>query len=256
MGLGKRLWTLWRLRPWVAACVLVAALVAVWSVAKISLSPPRLTARALEIASATTHVVVDTPRSSVLDLRQNTYDFQALTQRAVLLGNVIANGTVRQAIAARVHIPVAALQVAAPLTAKQPRAESGSGRQPSVGDITKSTNQYQLSIQVNPTVPILDIYAEAPTPDSAATLANAAVDGLHDYLAQLAQTQQIPSQDQIRLLQLGRARGTVINQGIDWQVGVLVFLLTLSFACATTIFVSRVRSGWRMAALADQHAST
>ena len=161
-----------------------AALVAVWSVAKISLSPPRLTPRALEIASATTVVVVDTPISSVLDLRQNTYDFQALTQRAVLLGNVIANGTVRQAIAARVHIPVTALQVAV-RRPRSNRAPNPDREQPSVGDITKSTNQYQLSIQVNPTVPILDIYAEAPMPDRAATLANAAVDGLHDYLAQL-----------------------------------------------------------------------
>ena len=46
------------------------------------------------MASAATHVVVDTPTSTLLDLRQNTYSLEALTSRAVLLGNVIANGEV------------------------------------------------------------------------------------------------------------------------------------------------------------------
>ena len=64
--------------------------------------------RALEMASATTHVVVDTPKSSVLDVRENTYDFEAMTNRAVLVGNVIANGAVREAIANRAHVAVGA----------------------------------------------------------------------------------------------------------------------------------------------------
>jgi hypothetical protein len=205
------------------------------------------------MATGTTHVVVDTPRSAVLDLRQNTYDFQALTQRAVLLGNVIANGPVRAAIAREAHVPVDALQVAPPLTPQQPRATVGSGtKQPSTSDITKSTNQYRLIIEVNPTVPVLDIYSQAPNAASAEVLANAAVDGLRAYLTGLAATQQIPPGDQIRLLQLGRASGHVINRGIYWQIGLLVFALTFASACATTIFFSRITRGWRMAALADQ----
>jgi hypothetical protein len=254
VGLGKRIWTLWRLRPWVAASALLALVVAVWSVANVSLSPPGLTPRALEMATGTTHVVVDTPRSSVLDLRQNTYDLQALTERAVLLGNVIANGAVREAIAVRAHVPVAALQVAAPLTPQQPTAQAGAYNN-SVSAIVKSTDQYRLSIQANATVPVLDIYSQAPTAASAAVLANAAVDSLREYLAGLAATQHIPPQDQIRLLQLGRARGQVINGGIEWQVAFLAFVLTFSVACATVIFFSRISRGWRIAALADQQAA-
>jgi hypothetical protein len=177
-----------------------------------------------------------------------------LTQRAILLGNVIANGPVREAIAARANVPVEALQVQAPLTPKQPRAQAGSGNRPSITDIAKSSDQYRLSIQANPTVPILDIYAQAPNAQRAAVLANAAVDGLRSYLASLAVTERIPPKDQIRLLQLGHAHGTVINQGIDWQAAFLVFLLTFSFACASTIFLSRIHRGWRVATLADQPA--
>lgn len=254
MKLGQRFWTLWQLRPWVAGCAVLAAIVAVWSVAKISIAPPGLTSRSLEMATATAHIVVDTPRSSVLDLRENTYDFTALTQRAVLLGNVMANGPVRDSIASQAHIPTQTLQVSVPLTPQQPRAYVGSANRNSVSDIAKSTNQYRLSIEANPTVPVLDIYAEAPTASSAALLANSAVSGLKQYLATLGTTQQIPQRDQIRILQLGQARGAVINKGIQWEVAFLAFLLTFALASATVIYVARVRRGWRIASFSEQRA--
>ena len=99
--------------------------------------PPKLSPRALEMSTATTHVIVDTPTSSVLDLRQSTGSFQAMTQRVILLGNVIANGAVREAIAARVHIPVQALQISPPLTPQQPTPQAGAYNN-SVGAIAES----------------------------------------------------------------------------------------------------------------------
>src|SRR3954471_6590214 len=122
MALGSRLWTLWRFQRFVLVSALVALLMAIWSIYSISLMPPKLTPRSLQMATATTHVVVDTPTSSVLDLRQNSYDFDAMTQRAIVLGNVIANGSVRESIARQAGISTAQLQVTAPFTRRQPRA--------------------------------------------------------------------------------------------------------------------------------------
>jgi hypothetical protein len=252
--LGQRIWTLWQLRPWVIGSALLALLVSVWSVANISLLPPRLTPRALEMATATTHVIVDTPVSTVLDLRQTSDDISALTQRAVLLGNVIADGPVAAAIAQRAHVSASVLEVTPPLTPAQPVPLAGASNN-SVTDLVKTTDQYRLSINVNPTVPMLDIYAEAPTASSAAILANAAVDELRQYLATLAVEQHIPPRDQTRLLQLGPARGAVINDGIQLQVAIFAFALTFFLACATVICISRLRRGWQMASLADQRAS-
>jgi hypothetical protein len=238
----------------VAASAAIALLVAVWSVAQISIIPPRLTPRALELGTGTTHVLIDTPRSSVLDLRQDTYSLVALTQRATILGNVMANGQVRQAIARRAGVPVDLLQVAPPLTPTQPRARIGSTNQKRATDILESTDQYRLSIQANPTVPMLDIYAQAPTAESAASLANASVDSLRAYLEDVAVTEQTPKSKQIRLLQLGRADGAVINEGIQWQVAFIAFVLTFSIACALLTFLARLRQGWRMAAVAERTA--
>lgn len=251
MEFGRRIWNLWLLRPWVAASAALALVMALWSVYGISLLPPKLTPRALEMATATTHVVVDTPTSSVLDLRENSYDFDAMTQRAIVIGNVMANGKVRASIARAVKISPDRLQVTAPFTRKQPRAVTSSERK-RASDILESIDQYRINVQANPTVPILDVYAQAPSAEEAETLADAAVDGLRTYLADLGAAQQIPGDDQVRLLQLGRASGTVINKGIDWQVALLVLAITFCLSCATAIFVSRVWRGFLVARVEEQ----
>jgi hypothetical protein len=251
MGFGRRLHTLWRLRIGVAVAFLIAVLVAVWSVARISVSPPGLTSRSLTIATASTQLVVDTPKSSLLDLRQDTYSFEGLRNRAVLLGNVMASSPVKDQIARRTGIPPEILQVAAPRTPDQPRAVVGTSKGRKATDIFDSNDEYRLSIQANPTVPVLTVFASTPKARSSETLANAAVDSLKLHMEQLAQTERTPQRDQIRLMQLGRARGAVINGGVSYQAAILAFLLTFAVCCATALFIARVLSGWRMAALSE-----
>jgi hypothetical protein len=248
MGTGIRMRRLWRLRAGVTSCLVVALLVAVWSVEKISLSPPGLSPRSLEMASASTHVVIDTPKSALLDNRQDTSGLEGLTERAVLLGNVISSGEVRAQIAREANVPPEILQIDAPLTRAQPRPLAQSGNEKHTSDILRSTDQYRLSILANPTVPVLDIYAQTPTAASAEALANAAVDSLRGYLRRLAVSEQTPETQQIRLVQLGRAEGAVINRGIRWQVALLAFALTFATACATLVFLARVREGWQVEA--------
>jgi hypothetical protein len=224
-------------------------------VQKISLSPLSLEPRSLEMATASTHVVVDTPRSALVDLRRDTYAFESLRNRAVLLGNVIAGSTVREAIARRANVPLERLRIQAPLTLEQAAAPPESGNERHTSDILRSNDQYRLNIQASLSVPMLDIYAQAPTAASAGLLANAAVDRLRAYLVRLADAQGTPGRDRIRLLQLGRAQGTVINKGVRWEAGLLAFVLTFALSCATVLFVARVRNGWRRQAMVERAAS-
>jgi hypothetical protein len=122
-------------------------------------------------------------------------------------------------------------------------------------DIIKLNDQYRIDIDVDPEVPMLDIYAQTPNAQSAAALANAAVDELRAYLAGLATTQRTPLKDQTRLVQLGRATGSVINPSARYQLAVLVFILTFLASCASVIFLARVRAGWRLEALSERAAS-
>jgi hypothetical protein len=245
---------LWRLRPGLIVSLALASSMALWTVYNVSISPPGLKRRSLAMATASTHVVIDTPTSTLVDLRQDTYSFEALRNRAVLIGNVIASTTVRQNIARQVGIPEGVLRIQAPLTREQsaPPVDSDNARHTS--DILKSTDQYRINIQSNPTVPMLDIYAQSPDAKSAATLANAAVDEVRNYLVHLATEESTPQEMRIQLFQLGRAHGTVINGNVAWQAAMLVFLLTFGVSAATVIFLARIRTGWRIAALEESAA--
>jgi hypothetical protein len=72
VGIGIRLRKLWRLKLGVAISLLIALFASVWSIYKISLVPPGLAPRALDMATGVTHVMVDTPDSTMIDLRQDT----------------------------------------------------------------------------------------------------------------------------------------------------------------------------------------
>jgi hypothetical protein len=214
------------------------------------LLPPRVRPRSLEMATAYTQVMVDTPKSALLDLRQSTDDVQALTNRAVLLGSLMASPPVLAYIARRAGVPADVLQVQAPRTPAQPRPRTVPGRSNGPTDLLRSTDQYRLDIQADPIVPFLDIYAQAPTASAAGVLANAAVDGLGDYLRALG-AQGTPRGMQVQLRQFGRARGEVINKGIDLQVALLTFVFVFAVACAAAVAIARIRRGWLLAAAAS-----
>jgi hypothetical protein len=134
-----------------------------------------------------------------------------------------------------------------PLTVDFPRPLSGFGEDPKTRDLLRSTDQYRINIQANPTVPILQVYAQAPSAKAAATLANASVEGLRDYLEAAAKEQGTPPGDIVRLSSLGRAHGKVITGGIRWQLGFVTFLVVFGLSAATAVFLSRIQRGWKEA---------
>jgi hypothetical protein len=204
------------------------------------------------MGTAFTQVVVDTPHSVILDLRQGADDILSLKNRAVLVGNVMASAPVRSYIARRADLPVESLQIATPRTPDQPWARTVTERKAHPSDLVKSTDQYRLAIQSDPIVPILDIYAQAPTAKAAEKLANAAVSGLSDYLRVLAAAEQTPEDMRVQLRQLGAPRGEVLNQGIQMQVAMVVFCLVFALSAVATVVIARVRRGWQLAAVAEQ----
>lgn len=247
MGFGRHLRELLRLRLGLALSVALALVAAVWSVAKISVLPPGLTSRSLEVATASASVVVDTPKSALLDLRQSTYDIEALNNRALLLGTLMDSAPVRAYIAQHAKVPPAALQIVTPRTAAQPRASLKGGSEERATDILKAGGDYRLDIEANPTVPILDIYTTAPTADTAKQMADSAVEGVREYLATFANIRGTRQIRQVRLEQLGPARGGIVNHGVELQLALVSFFVVLGASCIAVLAVSRIRQGWRLA---------
>ena len=207
MDLGRHLHELFTLRRSAVICLVLATLAALNMLYHL----PSFQPRAVEMASATTEVLVDTHRSAVHDLRQGSSEFQKMTNRAVLIGNVMASPPVLIYIGRRAGVNPQMIRAQPPLTVDFPRPLSGFGEDPKTRDLLRSTDQYRINIQANPTVPILQVYAQAPNAKAAATLANASVEGLRDYLEATAKEQGTPAGDIVRLSPLGRAHGKVIT---------------------------------------------
>src|SRR3954452_15144174 len=168
MKTGMRLRRLWQNRAWAAGCAGYALLATVLSVAQISAFPFHVKSRSVQMATASAQVVVDTPKSTLIDIRQDTRGIDGLNNRALLLGNVMASPQVRADIARRAHVPFDLLQVVPPITVRQPRVLAEAGHERKTSDILRLNGQYRLYIRANPTVPFLQIYAQTPTAESAA----------------------------------------------------------------------------------------
>ena len=231
-------------------CVGLALLAGLWSVQRITLVPPGVEPRTHEIATASTRALVDAPRSTLVNLGVNTNDLGGSVSRALLISNVMTSAPVREYIARRAGIPADAIQITSPITPDFPRPLSSRTKRYSATDILKRPDEFRLSLHNNPTVPMIDVYAEAPTPDAAKRLANGAIEGTRDYLAALGAQQRIPPAERVLLRQLGAAEGETINDGIDLKVAVLSFLLVLFATSALAWLLGRVQRGWRQAELA------
>jgi hypothetical protein len=227
--------------------VALALTAAIWSVYSISLFPPGVKSRNLEMGTASARILVDTPKSTAVDAKAAPTALAALTSRASLLGSIVASAPVREFIARRAGISPQQIRATGPVTPDVPRALPEPGQEPGTADILKSTDEYRMDVQVQPTAPIIDIYVQAPSGKAASQLAGAAVAGLRDYLSTVAAEQQIGPSDQVKLLQLGGSPGSVINNGVNVELALLTFLFVLALSSAALLFLTRVQNGWRLA---------
>jgi hypothetical protein len=255
MQLGRNLHQLWRHRLAFAFTLSVALLAALWSVAQVSLFPPRVTARPLDVSTASTRALVDSPRSAVLDLGVDTTDLTSITSRSLLISNVMASAPVREYIARRAGVPAEVIQMTSPVTPDWPRPLRQPGQSRGTSDILKTPGQYRISLQNNPTVPMIDVYALAPTRKAAARLANGAIKGTQDYLRALAANQGVSPNHQVRLQQLGAATSGTINAGANLKLAILSFLVVFAACGAASLFVTRVVRGWRETQMDRPHAA-
>lgn len=247
MELGKHLRELFRMRIVGIVCLMLGVLAAVSASYKISLSPFGLEARSLQIASATAEVLVDTPYSTAVDLRQGSADIEVMTTRATLLGNVIASPPVLENIGRRLGVPPESIVAQAPLTADFPRPIMEPGKERASKDIFKDPEEYRINVQVDPSVPVLRVVAQAPTKEKAEQLADSAITGLQDYLDRAAAEAGTPTKDRVRLERLGRGHGVVVNGGVRPQASVVAFLVVFGLTSAAAMFIGRVVRGWREA---------
>ena len=201
-----------------------------------------LKSRSLQYSSATTQVLVDTPSSALGNLTQALPPLQA---RATVYANFMASPSVLELIGQRAGIPGDQIYAAGPIDPLVPRiVQEPTAVQRNV-EITGETAPYRLNFNDDPNLPQIGIYAQAPTTVQAVRLAEASVQALQQYLAELQSSEKIPPPSRAVIRQLGNANGHVVNAGIGKALACIAFLGVFLFWCVMTLVVVRFRQSWR-----------
>ena len=156
--------------------------------------PPNGEENGLEIATATTHVMIDTPASSppLAFSRALPQDVETSVKHAELLGRVAVSRPVLERVAGYCRVSPNAISGLARTTADVPLALTEPDSERRASEIQGSRSRYRLEVQGRPIppvvgapTPVFDVYTQAPSAGQAECLANAVVVGLRGYLRTL-----------------------------------------------------------------------
>jgi hypothetical protein len=242
MELAKTLKILWQRRRLVALGAVIAVLAAILSVYQVGLFPPSLHSRTNVFATASTQLLVDTPDSAFADLAN---DLTPLETRASVFARFLASPAALELIAREAKLPLDSIEAQGPYDINLPviQQEPTAGQRSS--QIIGEGALYRLRFENNPVLPIVSVFAQAPTQDQATALANAAPRALRAYVKGIQARQHTPADRRVVIRKLGNATGGVVNAGANVQIGVLVFLVVFGAWCMLLIPAQTLARGWR-----------
>jgi hypothetical protein len=244
MELARTLKTLWIRRRLVALGAAIAAVAALLSVYSIALVPPSLTSRTNVFATASTQLLVDAPDSAFADLAN---DLTPLETRASVFARFLASPVALQLVARDAGVPLESIEAQGPYDINLPviQQEPTAGQRSS--QIIGEGALYRLRFENNPVLPIVSVFAQAPTRAEAIALANAAPRALRTYINSIQSRQQTPADRRVVIRKLGDATGGVVNEGANLQIALLVFIVVFGAWCMLLIPAQTLARGWREA---------
>jgi hypothetical protein len=225
----------------IALCVALALVAAVLSVCTVSLLPPGIHGRQLQIAGASALVVVDRPQPLVSDQLATDGDYQTLQKRAVLLGELMTSPPAMRHVARLAGIDQREIATVTRVTANVQSVLTEPGSERRASDIRDSTKPYRLEVQPHPVLPGLNVYAQAPTVAEAQRLADSAAPGLIEYERGLAARERVSPSQLLRVEQVGAARGAIVNPTNAVMIAGLTFLFAFAICAGVLAVVTRLR---------------
>lgn len=244
MELARTLKTLWIRRRLVALGAVIAALAALLSVYSVGIAPPSLTSRTNVFATASTQLLVDAPDSAFADLEN---DLTPLETRASVFARFLASPVALELVARDAGVSVESIEAQGPYDINLPviQQEPTAGQRSS--QIIGEGALYRLRFENNPVLPIVSVFAQAPTEAEAIALADAAPRALRTYIAGIQAHQQTPEDRRVVIRKLGDATGGVVNAGANAQIALLVFIVVFGAWCMLLIPAQTLARGWREA---------
>lgn len=233
MELVNILGVLLRHRLLVGAGACLGALIGLFALYSVSLSPPGLVSRQQTLGVAATRVLVDAPHSVSVNAESEQADTLAI--RAILLADLMSADRARAAIARAAGVPVRDLVVSGPAVGPPPAVTPLAGRA-AVAAVTTS-QPFALRLSTDGRLPIIWIDASAPDAARAQLLADAAA----ATLAEVASDRALPFPSGVVTEQLEPARSAPIVSGPRKSFALVAAVVVFTLWCSALVLASSLR---------------
>lgn len=235
---------LWARRRLVVLALLVSAIVGVFVAYRVSPTVPPLHSRQYNVGVASASVLVDTPQSQVADLSPAALAGTGapnLNSLASLYAKLFAIGSIQDQISQLAGVPFRRLATTEINNATAPVATPLAGQ----SSAAPSASPWQLNISVDPTLPLITIQTQAPTPQQAGRMATASVRSLRGYLDTVAAQQQIPASKRPVVNELGTPVIGLASRGPRRLYGLVAALFVFLLACTMIVVSVGLRRRWQ-----------
>jgi len=242
MELARTLRALRRRRRLVVLGAAIAAIAALLSIYQVSLVPPGLKSRTNVFATASTQILIDTPDSTFADVAN---DIEPLNTRAGVFARFMTSPEALALIAREAKLPLDGIEAQGPYDLNVPEFQRVPTAERRSSQILGERALYRLRFENSPELPIISVFAQAPTTEEALALASAAPAALRDYIGGIQAREHTPTDRKVEVRKLGRAVGGVVNESASLQIATLVFIVVLIGWCMLIVPAQTIARGWR-----------
>ena len=213
-----------RCRRWLAAGLLIGIAAGFLATHRVSLLPPSVEPRSATFASATTQILVDfAPPSTLADAERPV---GLLGTRAIVYARLLGSPSLVGLIGKEAGIDPSRIAAFGPYNPYVERDLREPDAERRAQQLRAERQRYRLRFDVedNGAVPLVLVYAQAPTVGEARRLADGAARALERYVVGVQDRERLPTEMRLRVTELGRAIGAVVNPSADRQIAILAFL--------------------------------
>jgi hypothetical protein len=206
-----------------------------------SIGPSGIHKRGSTYGTAQAQVLVDSPQSALANLKQDTIP---LATRAGVFAQFMASSAVREEIAKATGIPASKIiargpfddPAVAPAGTEVPAAPAPPEESSSV-----SARPYQLTFVAQEELPLVTVYAQAPTAADAKKLADGVAVGVKAHISNMQDQGQLDEKDRVVIRGLGPAQAGTVNGGSALPVMLVAFLFITLAGAGVILAVARFK---------------
>ncbi|MDX6609095.1 MAG: hypothetical protein QOF85_1020 [Solirubrobacterales bacterium] len=235
---------LWQRKLLVGMVLAIAVLAALLTAYRITASPLGLQKRSLQVAAASSQILIDSPKSTLVS-GASAETFASLSTRAKIYGQYLSSLEARDHIAKLVGISPETISTSGPFspeTGQFTYEQQPSGER--ANELLKEGANNRLVFSAQEGVPILSVSAQAPTTDRAIALANASFHTLTDYVKNLEANDR-PVSHGVEVRELGAPQGGTLGASNGIILMMLAFLVVTGLGCAAILIVPGFARRWR-----------